>query len=275
MPFPEDTPSSLARILDVMERTRGDSDRFADLLWRERIPHLSFSQVTTVEFCPYRYYLQYVAVGEALPAPDYFTKGKLLHQMIASTYQGMAQYQPPDLNAQRAMVDREFEGLNRRHLHNALTVCHDHLWRECEVLAVEEPFAMLLDEDLPPCVGVIDLILRQDGHFVIIDHKTGRDFYPQDELQMAIYVEYIRRKYGDKPCVFYYDQYRWVNNLDRIRKPAFQRHQVTIPDASWQGALQRIRSAHHSIRFILEEKRAEKNGECFRCPCRSICYPRR
>jgi hypothetical protein len=126
--------------------------------------------------------------------------------------------------------------------------------------------------DLPPCVGVIDLVLQRDGSLILLDHKTGRDFFAEDALQMAIYVEYMRRQFGDVPCAFYYDHYRWVNNLERIRKPAFQRNPVTPHANPWPAALERIRAGYRKIEEIRARKRAERTGECFRCPYRGTCW---
>ena len=77
---------NLELIRFVIQNANGNPDLFADTLRHERIPHLSFSQVSTVEFCQRRYYLQYVELIDPDPIPDYFTKGKLLHQIIASSY---------------------------------------------------------------------------------------------------------------------------------------------------------------------------------------------
>jgi hypothetical protein len=116
-----------------------------------------------------------------------------------------------------------------------------------------------------------DLVLRKGENFVIVDHKTGRDFSPQDELQMAIYVEYIRREYGGKECPFYYDHYRWVNNLQRIRKPAFQRTRVVLPKRYWEAAEARIHAAQRTIERIRRQGWGVRNGQCFRCPYRGVC----
>lgn len=80
----------LSNIYSVIEQTSGNWDRFAETLRHQQIAHLSFSQITTVEFCQYRYYLQYVDLVEPTPTPDYFTKGKLLHWAIASYYEALA-----------------------------------------------------------------------------------------------------------------------------------------------------------------------------------------
>lgn len=262
---------ALEKIFTVIEKAQGDTDLFAETLRQQRIPHLSFSQITTVEFCHYRYYLQYIRIVDPQPLPDYFTKGKLLHQLIAKTYQQAAAHQPVDPQGHFKQIAGHYHDEHQTHLENAVRVHLRNLWTDCQVIAIERPFAMVIDERLPPCVGVIDLILRQDDEYIAVDHKTGRDFYPQDALQMAIYAEFIRREYGANRCKFYYDQYRWVNNLQRIRKPAFQRTEITALSSDWASALQRIRVGYESIQQIRATKNVAKNGECFRCPYRHQC----
>ncbi len=106
---------------------------------------------------------------------------------------------------------------------------------------------------------------------MIIDHKTGRDFYQPDVLQMAIYNQYVHTAFGANECEFYYDHYRWVNNLGRIRKPAMQRSRITIPPHYWKEALQRLQQGYVQIKRILATQSVVKNGECFRCPYRAVC----
>lgn len=263
---------NLSNIYSVIEQTSGNSDQFAETLRHRHISHLSFSQITTVEFCEYRYYLQYVKLVDPSPTPDYFTKGKLLHWAVASYYESIAREVEYPLERILETFDREYQGESQRHLHNAVAVHLDNRWQDCSVIAVEKPFVMTLDPDLPPCVGVIDLILRKDSCVILVDHKTGRDFYPEDELQMAIYVQFVRDQYGDVPCDFYYDHYRWVNNLARIRKPAFQRTRVTHSELNWTTAMERIRAGAELIQRIKTGKQASRNGECFRCPYHKACY---
>lgn len=268
----------LASILGILEETRGSTDRFAETLRCRQIPHLSFSQITTVEFCQYRYFLEYVCLLNPAPIPDYFTKGKLFHQVVASFYEKEAGCQnggydqAGSAEAAYRAFESAYEGDSRLHLRNAYTVHLQNRWQDCQVVSIEQPFAMLVSPELPPIVGVIDLILRTDDAVVIVDHKTGRDFYPEDVLQMAIYVQYIQQQFGDTACKFYYDHYRWVNNLARIRKPAFQRTQVSFSPTQWPAALERIRRGAMAIDQIRTTKRAERNGECFRCPYRKICW---
>jgi ATP-dependent exoDNAse (exonuclease V) beta subunit len=265
-------PDALASIHAVIERTARESDRFAEVLRHEHIPHLSFSQITAVEFCQYRYFLQYVKLVDPTPIPDYFTKGKLLHWAIAAYYDCLSRSEEYPLHQILEAFNRAYQGENQRHLHNAVSVHLENTWQECEVIGVEKPFVMQVDPDLPPCVGVIDLILKKNDRMILVDHKTGRDFYPEDELQMAIYLKYVREQYGDLPCEFYYDHYRWVNHLDRIRKPAFQRTMASASRLTWNEALERIRRGAKSIQRIKTTQQATRNGECFRCPYQKVCY---
>jgi len=267
----ENFKEAAKRIDQVIRECRGDSDRFAETLRGEEVPHLSFSQVTTIEFCEYRYYLQYIEKEEPEPFPEYFTKGKLLHQLIAETYEMIK------TGSENGNVSVEYRiadtcvGDNKRHLINAYHVHQANLWVGFTVADVEHPFVMEIDDELPPMVGVIDLVLKQNGHFVLVDHKSGRNFYPYDELQVAIYKKYIQATYQGADCQLYYDHYRWVNNLDRIRKPAFQRTEVSVDGSSWPGYLKRIQKAYTLIRGIKNGMAPSRDGECFRCPYRKNC----
>jgi ATP-dependent exoDNAse (exonuclease V) beta subunit len=261
----------LQSIQDVIDQLGEDSEPFAETLRHEHIPHLSFSQISTVEFCQYRYFLQYVQMRDPDPIPDYFTKGKLFHQIVATFYQKSANSDFDTKEQAFQIIAENYEGQNQRHLENAFLVHLENYWRDYEVVAVEKPFTMTIDPNLPPCVGVIDLILKQDDKYVLVDHKTGRNFYPQDELQMAIYVEYMHRLLGEAQYEFFYDEYRWINNLNRIRKPAFQRIEVTLESNYWQDALTRIRNGFTMIDQIKTNHYAERNGECFLCPYRWNC----
>jgi ATP-dependent exoDNAse (exonuclease V) beta subunit len=266
--------NSLDAIRSIIDQAGGDSERFAETLRHQHIPHLSFSQISAVEFCHHRYYLQYVMVVDPVPLPDYFSKGKLLHQIIAASYQRMAGKKSVLTDENFTLIDGAYQGDHQRHLRNAFIVHMENLWQDCEIIAVEKPFAIQIESQLPPMVGVIDLILKQNGNYVLIDHKTGRDFYAQDELQMAIYRQFIQNQYGTSECFFYYDNYRWVNNLERIRKPAFQRVKVSLPPMYDGDAMQRIRKGHQIIQKIRSDEWGAKNGECFRCPYRKVCRDR-
>ncbi len=271
---------TLQIIQELIQRTNGDSDVFAETLRREKIPHLSFSQVSCVESCRQRYYLQYILGQDPQPTPEYFTKGKLFHNLLAAYYRrnGNRSNTEPGLDDDSVFAGWEaahshLSPGSRVHLENAYRVHLHYSWKDSQVIAVEQPFVMLVDPGLPPLVGVIDLVLKQDSTTIIVDHKTGRDFYPQDELQGAIYSEYMRREFGSESrSTFYYDHYRWVDNLQRIRKPALQRTPIASTADYWPQALERIRRGYRLIEQVTRDGRGTRGGQCFRCPYRGDCW---
>jgi len=158
-----------------------------------------------------------------------------------------------------------------QHLLNALHLHQQQRWQHQRVLAVEHPFVFAPADDLPPLVGVIDLILQDGDSIILVDHKTGRTFYPYDELQVAIYAQYIQSMYPCSDCRLYYDHYRWVNDLDRIRKPAFQRTLVEVQPEHTALYRQRMHKAAQAIFRLQDGAVPAHTGACFRCPFRLNC----
>jgi ATP-dependent exoDNAse (exonuclease V) beta subunit len=266
------TPTqSLKEIQTLLHAAGGNAESFLLSMKEAQLPSLSFSKVSAVESCQHRFYLQYILHLELDPIPDYFIKGKLLHTVIAHSYQKLSNHLVIDLDEYFELISQTTSGQNQTHLMNAARVHLENLWEEVEVVGIETPFAMLISTDLPPIIGVIDLILHQGGHYLVIDHKSGRDFYPPDELQMAIYRQYIHHQFDVEECEFFYEHYRWVNNLQRIRKPAFLRSALNLPADGWQASLDRICRAYGLMQRIRETNDAQKNGDCYRCPYRKIC----
>lgn len=257
-------------IRQALQASGGDADKFVGTLRREHIPHLSFSQITTIEFCETRYQLQYIEMRELEPTPTYFVKGKAMHELIADTYRGM-QNGNGDIVVSNESFSNEMDAESEQHLLNAYRVHREHVWTEYEIEAVEHPFVMEMEAGLPPIVGVIDLVLRQNGDFTLVDHKTGRDFYPYDALQVAIYAKHIEGAHAGKSCRLFYDHYRWVNNLERIRKPAFQRTEVNAKLSDWGAYVERIREGAAHIDRIRQGGTPARVGACYMCPYRGMC----
>ncbi len=202
--------------------------------------------------------------------PSYFVKGKALHQAAAIAYghlRGTGTIDPQAVAAAAQSADAEIQC----HVLNAVTLLIENVIRDWEIVAIEEPFVMSLGRALPPCVGIIDLVLRRDDDFMIVEHKTGKSFYEHDELQLALYREYIRRRFAPRSCQTVIDEYRWVNDLGRIRKPAFQRQYVTLSEKAWDDARKRVSAAYRVMQQIATKGAPEKVGECFKCPVASVC----
>jgi CRISPR/Cas system-associated exonuclease Cas4 (RecB family) len=268
--YPHPYIHEAGQIQELIDQCGGDSDTFVKDLHKSKIPHISFSQVYSFETCPQQYYMRYILGKEIIPIPEYFIKGKALHRTIANAYK---------LIRDGSDFDEEiiyYGEINRfsqsgNHLRNGyLTFCQNVI-PSIEVVGIEKPFVFLLSEDIPPVVGVIDLILSRGDILILIDHKTGRDFYQPDILQMTIYQGYMRSTGFQGECEFYYDNYRWVENLARIRKPAFERKKMVISETQIRESAQRLSEGYEGIRKLWQGSLPDKRGECFRCGYRNCC----
>jgi hypothetical protein len=266
------TPKQSLKAIQALIADGISGNRFGQTLKRRKIPHLSFSQVAAVEFCHQRYYLDYVKGVKLDPIPNYFIKGKMMHEFIASSYESLARNRKIKSASYSKTISKYYDDQHRVHLENAVQVHLDNIWQNYEILGVEKPFVFLLNNELPPLVGVIDLLLKKEGRIIIVDHKTGGDFYPPDRLQMAIYLKFALQEYPGKEVEIYYDQYRWVNDLRRIRKPPLQRTRIHLPSSSWETAFERIYDGYKGMKRIKDEGYGKRNGECYRCPFREICW---
>jgi len=243
---------------------------FSRALDREGTPYLSLSKVVSVEFCSNRYLLEYVQRRRLRPPPDYFVNGQAFHETAARMYRGLARGKPPD---EADLLD--FLARRVKHptveLQKAVRLAAQNAYEGWEIVGIEEPFVLSLGRTLPPCLGIADLILRRGSTFAVVDHKTGKRFNGADELQFVLYREYVRRRYKARRCVTIVDEYRWVNDLTKIRKPAFQREHVHLARNAWREAICRMTDAWNEIQEIEKYHEAAASDECFRCPYKEIC----
>ena len=73
--------NGLPQTADVAEAWMGWGGQihtFARRLDQEGTAYLSFSKVSSLEFCPQRYLLEYVQGKRLRPEPTYFKKGRLI-----------------------------------------------------------------------------------------------------------------------------------------------------------------------------------------------------
>ena len=248
-------------IADALTAHKGGIERFVRQLDRDKVPYLSYSKIVAVESCPYRYYLEYVAGVKPEPEPAYFAKGRTFHKAADHFYRKAARGLSIGYNALCVLANKH-RGVDHLHLQNAIQVLVEQAWTGWEVLGVEETFVLPLGKGLPPCIGVVDLVLRKGRAIAVVDHKTGKRFNELDSMQMAIYKQHVLRKHKAKECSTWFDQYRWVEDLRRIRKPAFQRTQVHLRSTSWATALKRFSRGYRHILRIEEEKDASATGSC-------------
>ncbi len=259
------------QIQALIDQSDGDSEIFISSLHHSRLAHISFSQVYAFETCPRQYYLKYMLGVEIAPVPEYFIKGKALHRTIANAYR--AQMEGRNICEEIIAYDEILpDSQAGNHLRNGFLTLRQNMLSSDEVVGIEKPFVYLLNEEMPPIVGVIDLILKREDRLILIDHKTGRDFYQPDILQMAVYLNYLFSTGMKGECEFYYDSYRWVENLARIRKPAFTRQQMMISAADAEIQAKRLADGYEGIRNLRHGGLPGKTGECFRCAYRHYCW---
>ena len=253
----------------ALSRWEGSIGDFVKQLDEDGIRYLSYSRLRTVESCEYRYLLEYVE-GVKVEEPLYFTKAKVFHDAAATAYQQLGRD-----NLAHGLIEGLAEShlaeQDTTHLANAIQVLVENAHQGYEVVATEQPFVLSLGEGIPPLIGIIDLLLRKADAFMVVDHKTGRNFHDQDELQLVLYREFIRREHKPKRCLAAFDEYRWVNDLGRIRKPAFRRTAVKFGRWSWHSALRRTEEAYRTIRSIEGTGEASSQDECWMCPLKDVC----
>lgn len=257
----------------LLKRYKGDIGCFARHLISEHVPHISYSIISTYEFCPRRYELEYIKGVELDPLPGYFVKGRMFHEIAARHYarvkacdrRGLADVAMPLL---RSIENDE----DRTHVENALCLLERNMWHGWEIVGIEKIFVMRLHQHLPPLVGVIDLLLRKGGKYAVVDHKTGRNFWWVDPLQVTIYREFVRKVHHSTNCAAYNDEYRWVNSLERIRTPAFSRSRIAFGKRSRERMVKRALDAYKGMTAIVNGGKAQRSGECYMCPYKSDCW---
>jgi len=264
-------------IENYLKDSKDSGNKFSSYLRKNKIPHLSYTSISTIDFCPYRYYLTYITGVELDPPPLYFVKGRIFHEYAAAKYQVCLAKGYKSSSTGLLYLPGDLDKEHKVHIKNAASVLNNNIWNNWEIVGIEKPFVFSISDDIPPIVGVIDLLLKMNGKISIVDHKTGRDFFKTDlydpsKLQMSIYFKYVSEKYETDEITLYYDKYRWINNLDCIRKPPFEREEVKIDKTKWRNTEKSIRNSFQKINDFKENDSYPKTGECFRCPYRECCW---
>jgi hypothetical protein len=247
----------LAAWTDTLEEFVGDLDR-------RGTRYLSFSKVRAVEFCPCQYSLRFVRHVSVQPEPTYLQKGRLFHAAMAHLYRARARGESLSVRALGAYA-AECAPPDRQQVTNAVATAIRRLRPTWAIVGVEEPFVLDMGPALPPCIGVVDLILRRDTTYAVVDYKTGGQFHATDDLQIALYGEYVQRRYAATKCVGFVEEYRWVNELRRARSEVGRRREVQIIPTAWPTIVERLA---RSYRRML---RIETSGEAPAMGRRSAC----
>lgn len=258
-------------IVQVLGNNAGDMEAVCRELDERKVPYLSYSKLSALEFCPQRYLLEYVERVELEDTPWYFFKGQTFHDAAARWLRAKPARRPGLVERLEKSLARRLGGEHGRHVHNAVLLLAQHVEPRWQVVAVEQPFVIDLAPNLPPCIGVIDLIVRDGERWGVVDHKTGKKFNNCDPLQLTLYREHVRRHYAARDCFAVFDEYRWVNNLERVRKPAFHRTAPALDRRAWPRAVSRFRKGYRVMQAIDGRGQAPATGNCYLCPFTDAC----
>lgn len=242
----------------------GSFPDFMRQLDQQRTPYLSHSKVATVERCPRCYYQQYI-LGEQ-PSSDALTTGVAFHQAAAAFYEATrAGRRSISLEELCQLLPAHPASSEQPCLDNACQTLLQNAWDGYEVTTVEELFFMDLAPGLPPVIGIIDLVLRANRSYVVVDHKTSKRFNDLDPGQLELYAEQVRRSREVTECAAAFDEYRLVPDLRRVRKPVFRRTPIAVSPAGVPAMIGRYTGAWERIARIQCEDDATPAADCWFC----------
>jgi hypothetical protein len=243
---------------------------FMEQLDRKKTPYLSHSKVALFQRCPLCYYRQYI-LGEKQDS-EAMHLGQLFHETAAHLYSSTSSFSPSRLikriKTKRLDVDRI------KQLHNAITLLCQNGWFGLTIASVEEPFFLTLARGLPPIIGVADLVLRNGDIVTVIDHKTSTKFNDHDHGQLVLYAEHARIHHGARKVNGFFDEYRLVPDLSKIRKPVFRRMPAEVSKSFLSHLVRRYRKAWTLIRELKKGDEPSASSDCWICrpPARRHWY---
>jgi hypothetical protein len=211
--------------------------------------------------CPACYYRRYI-LGEKTESQAMLL-GTLFHNAAASFYQENNTPESDNLFSRLSVSELDED----RHgpLRNAITLLCQNRHSDCEVVSIEEPFFLDLAPGLPPIIGIADLVIRNRKSLVVVDHKTGKSFNDHDPAQLVLYAEHVGRIHNTRVNKGFFDEYRLVPNLDRIRKPAFRRTEVRLSKEMLPPLILRYKSAWEKIQGLKKGKPPTAAYDCWFC----------
>lgn len=217
----------------------------------------SFSSVNCYENCPKCFFLSYI---EALPKLNnaFAQWGSFGHSLLEGYYQG--KYELFDLaqeyedgytqNVTIPFPNNKYVDLNQKYYEAGLQYfcSFQGLDSKYEVIAVEQKINSYIGNR--KFVGFIDLILRDkdDGRYVIVDHKSKSGFKNRDEesdylRQLYLYSSYIKDKYGEFPKEL-------IFNMFRAQDTVVEKFNERDYDKAIQWFLSTIEKIYHDKKFV-------------------------
>ena len=238
---------------------------FVDCLDRAKTPYLSHSKLTLYERCRRCYHRIYI-LGQQEDESEAMRLGTAFHGAARALYASIKDGKLPTISSllkpvNRKAMSKDSVGL----LRNGLDLLRLHRWEEHEVVSFEEPFFFELAANLPPIIGVPDLILKRGDTWIVVDHKTSKQFNNHDPSQLVLYAENLRRTHSTSCVIGVYDTYKLVPDLSKTIKLPFRRIPVSVDRSLLPPLVKRYREAWKSIHAMRPDRLPKPSSACWQC----------
>lgn len=243
----------------------------------------SFSSVNTYATCPYNFYLHYIEGKESI-GNAFAEWGSLVHKILEDYFKGKVEiyelcdyYKGLYSNFMEhrfpfRLEDKYYEA-GEKYLAN-----FNGFSQNWEVVGIEEKVQLEIDGN--SFVGYIDLVVKDkdDGKFIIIDHKSKNGFKNKEEegkyaRQLYLYSLAIKEKYGEYPKKLILNMFR----TDKVVEIPFNEEELKEAQKWFTDTINQIKQ---DTKFLDKIKQSKKKIKDFKnndffcnelCGCRYCC----
>lgn len=177
----------------------------------------SFSRVNSYETCPRMWFLEYLECQKK--SGNAFAEwGSLCHSLFERYYKGELEFYQlakvyKDEYEEAVESPFPFKKMADGYYSNGLEFfsTFEGQYHDYEIVGVEQRVEMEIGGR--KFIGYIDLLLRKDGEFYVVDFKSKSKFKSDEEkrhyaLQLYLYAEYVKEKYGKYPVGMEFNMFR-------------------------------------------------------------------
>ncbi len=244
----------------------------------ENKAHLSYSQVSTYLMCPLKYNLHYIEQIEPQFTPAPLAFGSAIHEAVAAFYQSVLEGDPISVSQMhdvyreiwaaqsKERVIKFFNGDSEASLFNKaqamLEAFINSFDPSVQIVGIEEPFEVCLDDTIPPLIGWIDAVeLSPNGTVTVVDLKTASkrysDQHVQSNLQLTCY------SLGAQSLGFNGETKFRLDVLLKTQKPELVRYETTRTDADRNRFIRLVKSVWQGIeKGVFYPKEDWQCGQC-------------
>ena len=186
-------------------------------------PHLSYSSISTYQKCSLQYKFSRIDRIQPEFTSDCLIFGSVLHSVIASLYQNKLEGTRLSLKQLQEIFQEEWKNSVKKEpmvkykkgndfdsLSTLGTILLEKYYEtifdkdDLQIIGIEEPFSLHLENIGVPIVGYVDLIFQDEaGNIVIVETKSSSksysDFQIDDNDQITLYQRFLKNNgYNDR-----------------------------------------------------------------------------